>query len=101
MYVGSANRCEEFSPYPGALHGSDTPAAGDNSAKVFGGGPVRLTAGTTAADVDGWDSLSHVRLLLEVEKCFKIKISMRDAMKLANVGELAKLVEAKLKTAAA
>ena len=64
--------------------------------KVFQCGPVQLTPATTAADVDGWDSLSHVRLLLEVEKTFQIKVTVREAMKPANVGELAALIEHKV-----
>ena len=61
-------------------------------ARVFRRGSVQLTSASTAVDVDGWDSLSHVQLLLEVEKAFAIKFSMREAMKLANVGALAALI---------
>ncbi len=64
-------------------------------AKVFRRGPVKLAPTSTAADVDGWDSLSHVHLLMEVEKTFAVKFSVREAMKLANVGDLAALVIAK------
>jgi acyl carrier protein len=54
-----------------------------------------LTSATTAIDVDGWDSLSHVRLMLDVERAFQIKVSVKDVMKLANVGELVQLIQKK------
>ena len=49
----------------------------------------------TAASVDGWDSLKHIRVLLTIEKAFQIKFSAAAIGKLATVGELAALIEAK------
>ena len=70
-------------------------------ARVFQCGQVLVTPATTAADVDGWDSLSQVRLVLEVEKSFHIKLTVREAMKPANVGELTALIARKLAQKAA
>ena len=53
----------------------------------------------TAADVDGWDSLSHVRLLLSIERQFGIRIAPGEADRLADVGELAHLIASKLQAA--
>ena len=36
---------------------------------------IKLTPSTTAADVDGWDSLNHVRLMVSVENAFKVKFN--------------------------
>jgi len=47
---------------------------------------------TTALDVDGWDSLSHTMLLLEVETHFKVRLPADRVYELANVGELVDLV---------
>lgn len=47
---------------------------------------------TTALDVDGWDSLSHTMLLLEVETHFKARLPADRVYELANVGELVDLV---------
>ena len=47
---------------------------------------------TTALDVDGWDSLSHTMLLLEVETHFKARLPSERVYELANVGELVDLV---------
>jgi acyl carrier protein len=56
-----------------------------------------LTIGpeTTADDVDGWDSLTHIRLMLSVERAFGIKLSASEIGKLKTVGDLAGLVTKK------
>jgi acyl carrier protein len=51
---------------------------------------------TTAADVPGWDSLSHVRLLLSIEGKFNIKFAPLEANRLKTVGDLANLISKKL-----
>ena len=57
---------------------------------------VVLSYETTAADVDGWDSLTHMMLIDSVEKHFAIKLKLMEVMKLNNVGDLVAIV--KLKT---
>lgn len=47
----------------------------------------------TAADVDGWDSLSHLRLIMNVERAFKVRFTAKQISSLKNVGELAALIE--------
>jgi acyl carrier protein len=42
----------------------------------------------TADDVEGWDSLSHVRFLVEVEKRFGLRFTSGEIDGLKNVGEL-------------
>lgn len=54
-----------------------------------------LTPQTTAQDVDGWDSLSHVRLVLTVEKAFGVKLSAGEIGRLKNVGDLIVLLQAR------
>jgi acyl carrier protein len=49
----------------------------------------------TADDVPEWDSLSHLRLIATVQKRFGIKFSASEIGKLNNVGDLARLVEAR------
>ncbi len=62
---------------------------------------IRLSRGTTAADVQGWDSLAHVRLIVAVERAFGIKFSAAQVTKLKNVGELVDLVDRKTGAGAA
>ena len=50
---------------------------------------------TTADDVDGWDSLAHIRLMLRVERAFGIKMSASEIGRLKTVGDLADLVTKK------
>jgi acyl carrier protein len=54
-----------------------------------------VTPELSAKDVDGWDSLTHIRLMLTVEKYFKIKLSAPEIGKLANVGDLVALIKAR------
>ena len=54
---------------------------------------ITVTDETTAADVEDWDSLTHITLISEVEDAFGIKISMKDVLGMKNVGELADIIE--------
>lgn len=62
---------------------------------VFDEDLIEVTPELSAKDVDGWDSLTHIRLILTVQKVFKIKFSTSEIGKLENVGDLVKLIEAK------
>ena len=52
---------------------------------------------TTADQVPGWDSLSHLNVILAVEKEFNIRFKPYELLKLKNIGELQKLIDDKLK----
>jgi len=60
---------------------------------VFDDDSIEVTPQLSAKDVDGWDSLMHIRLILTVEKTFKVKFSTSEIGKLANVGELVALIK--------
>jgi acyl carrier protein len=62
---------------------------------VFDDEDIVPTAQTTAADVDGWDSLAHIRLILTVEKTFGVKFSASDVAGMKNVGEFVHLIESR------
>lgn len=57
---------------------------------------IALSDALTAEDVDGWDSLSHVRLLLGIEDAFAIRLHSSEASALKNVGELLDLISTKV-----
>ena len=59
-------------------------------------GEIKLNHQTTANDVEGWDSLSHVTLVLEVERHFAIRFDTTEIANLSNVGDFVSLIEAKL-----
>jgi acyl carrier protein len=48
-----------------------------------------------AADVDGWDSLTHMVIITEIEKLFQIKFRLKEINKLNNLGNLIELVQSK------
>lgn len=58
-----------------------------------------LTETTTAADVDGWDSLTNMQLITEIEKRFVLRFTFREIMKMKNVGDLCSAISNKLKQA--
>jgi acyl carrier protein len=60
---------------------------------VFDEDSIPVTPELSAKDVDGWDSLTHIRLILTVEKAFKIKFSTSEIGKLENVGDLVTLIK--------
>jgi acyl carrier protein len=49
----------------------------------------------TASDVEAWDSLSHIDLIVALEREFKIKFTTAEISRLQNVGELEALVAEK------
>jgi acyl carrier protein len=55
-----------------------------------------LTDTTLAAEVPGWDSLSHVNVVSAVEKHFGVRFKNVEIFRLANVGDLQRLVTSKL-----
>jgi acyl carrier protein len=62
---------------------------------VFDEDSMNITPELSAKDVDGWDSLTHIRLILTIEKAFKIKFSTSEIGKLQNVGDLVTLIQAR------
>jgi acyl carrier protein len=60
---------------------------------VFDEDAITVTPELSAKDVDGWDSVTHIRLMLTVERAFKIKFSAPEIGKLANVGDLVTLIK--------
>jgi acyl carrier protein len=62
---------------------------------VFDEDALCITPELSAKDVDGWDSLTHIRLILTIEKAFKIKFSTSEIGKLENVGDLVRLIRAR------
>jgi acyl carrier protein len=61
---------------------------------VFDDDELKVTPQTSAKDIEGWDSLMHVTLVVNVEKAFKVKFSSSEVASLQNVGDLLNLIEA-------
>ena len=63
--------------------------------EVFDDDSITVSPELSAKDVDGWDSLSHIRLILTIERAFKVKFSTSEIGKLENVGDLVALIKAR------
>ena len=51
-------------------------------------GPVSLSDNSNADDIDGWDSLTNIQLVVEIESYFKIRFNSDEIMVWKNVGEM-------------
>ena len=60
---------------------------------VFDNDDVTATPELTAPDVEEWNSLNHIRIILAIEKAFDIKFSVAEISDLQNVGEMVALIE--------
>jgi acyl carrier protein len=56
--------------------------------EVFDDDTLEITDEMTAADVDGWDSLTHVTLVVSCEKVFGLRLSPAQVGRLKNVGQM-------------
>ena len=59
---------------------------------IFDDDDITLQPETTAADVEDWDSITHIQLLVAVEKAFNVRFNTGEVAKLENVGEMVDLI---------
>ena len=57
---------------------------------------LELTDETTADDVEGWDSLSHIQLVAALEEAFMIEFKSREILSWDNVGDLIDSIQKKV-----
>ena len=63
--------------------------------EVFDDDDINISPEMTADDVDGWDSLSHVNLIVTIEARFNIKFTQKELLTFKNVGDLMASIENK------
>ena len=63
--------------------------------EVFDDDDIELSRETTAADVEDWDSLMHVTLILAAEREFDVRFNSTEVAQLHDVGQLIDLIDAK------
>ena len=59
---------------------------------VFDDEDIRVNDATSAADIEDWDSLEHINLIVAVEKKFNIKFNMGEVNTFKNVGEMVDII---------
>lgn len=64
--------------------------------ETFSDNTIVLRDDMTAADVENWDSLTHMMMITKVEETFGIKFKLRELNKLKNVGDLCNTIAEKL-----
>ena len=66
--------------------------------EVFENPTLVVQSHTTAHDVENWDSLMHIQLIVAVEKHFGVRFGVGEIEKLQNVGDMMALIASKLKS---
>ena len=64
--------------------------------EIFDDDELILSNDTTADDIEDWDSLTHMQLIVEIEKKFNIRFTTAEIKKAANVGEFLEIIRGKL-----
>jgi len=59
---------------------------------VFDDDNLVINSSTTAQDIDGWDSLAHISLIVAIEKSFNLRFSTAEISDFESVGQMAELI---------
>ena len=66
--------------------------------EVFDDDDIKIAPEMTANDVGGWDSLSHVNLIVTIESRFNIRFTQKELLTFKNVGDLLNSIRSKITT---
>lgn len=64
--------------------------------KVFRTQDITVTEQTSASDIEKWTSITHIHLVVEIERFFKIKFKSLEIQKWNNVGDMMKSIQDQL-----
>ena len=62
---------------------------------IFDRNDITLTRATTSADIEDWDSLANISLVIAIEKEFNVSFNLKEIKALLNVGGMIDLIKAK------
>ena len=68
---------------------------------VFDDPKLAITPLSSAATVEGWDSLMHINLVSAIERSFRVRFALGELQSLKNVGDLIDLLQTKVAKASA
>lgn len=60
--------------------------------EVFDDDSIHVTENTTAKDIEDWDSLEHINLVVAIENHFNMKFNMNEVTTMKNVGEMVDII---------
>jgi acyl carrier protein len=63
---------------------------------IFDDEELVLRPDMTAADIEGWDSVTHINLIVAIEREFRVRFTTAEVGALKNVGQLETLIDKKL-----
>ncbi len=63
---------------------------------VFDDDTLVIEDSTNSSDIEDWDSLEHIALVVSMENEFGLKFDLKEVNELANVGEMVDLIASKL-----
>lgn len=63
---------------------------------IFDEDSIEAVPELSAKDIEGWDSLAHIRLILTIEKAFKIKFATSEVREIENVQDIVSLIKARI-----
>ena len=62
---------------------------------IFDDDSIHVCAETTANDIEEWDSLEHINLVVAIERRFHVKFTMKEVTGMQNVGEMVDIILAR------
>lgn len=63
---------------------------------VFDNSEMKIESSSNSSNVENWDSLNHINLVIAIQKEFRIKFDLKEIQAFKNVGEMVDLVEKKI-----
>lgn len=63
--------------------------------EVFSDSSIVLNETMTTDDVENWNSLTHMMMILKVEEAFKVKFKLKELNKMKKVGDLITIISSK------